>query len=130
METTQHPKLVMVEYNGTQLPYLNNMAAMRKLSAATGIASLSGIETAINEASKNPDLVASIELLGKYNFYALQEGHRVAKKEFTLQLDDVLETELMMAITDAINKKFGTPQYSATEINNQADEGNGQTQPN
>ena len=103
---TNNPKLVVVEYQGRQLPFLNNLAALRNLSADTGIATLSGLEQAIDAARQNPDNIEGLILLGKNFYYAFKEGHRVAKKEFDMELDDMLDTELTTAIADAINKKY------------------------
>lgn len=124
--TTQNPKTVIVEYNGQELPFLNNLTATRNLCNDVGITSLSGIEDALAAARNNPDEMSSLELLAKNFYYAFKEGHRVEGKGFTMQLDDMLDVELTQAITAAIHKKFGDTKYASTEEQNT----NKQTDPN
>lgn len=112
---TQNPKLVIVEYNDRELPFLNNLTATRNLCNDVGIATLSGIEEALAAARNNPDEIASLELLAKNFYYAFKEGHRVSGVPFNMMVDDMLDVELTQSITTAIHKKFGAPQYSSTE---------------
>lgn len=124
----QLPKLIMVEYKGRQLPFLNNLASLRNLSIDTGIPTISGLEKAINHARQNSDEIKGIELLGKNFYYALKEGHRVSKIPFDMEPEDMLDSELHLAIAEAVNKNFGIANYSSTDTVKE-EEGNAQTQP-
>lgn len=106
--------LKIVKHNGEELPYSFNLAAWRKLGIMLNENSVSKLQEKITTAQGDLDNLDNLDLMAKFYFCGFAEGHRIAGKAFTKQVEDMYDPELVTALSQVFMEETA-PVYNSTQ---------------